>query len=68
MLGHEIGHLLGAHHEYGNCVQGIGVEDVTNREPAACTLMMSFVDFQSLRFGAIDGSVIRGHAESYAAP
>lgn len=68
VMGHEIGHLLGAHHEYANCVQGIGIEDVSNREPAACTLMTSFVDFQSLRFGVIDGAVVRGHAESYAAP
>ena len=67
VLGHEIGHLLGAHHEYGNCVQGIGTDDVTNREPAACTLMFGYVDFQSLDFGALDGAVIRGHAEDYAA-
>ena len=68
VLAHEIGHLLGAHHEYGNCAQGIGPEDVTNREPAACTVMFAYVDFQSLRLGAVDGSVIRGHAEDYATP
>jgi predicted Zn-dependent protease len=68
VLAHEVGHLLGAHHEYGNCVQGIGPEDVTNREPAACTLMVAYVDFQSLILGAVDGAVIRGHAEDYAAP
>jgi predicted Zn-dependent protease len=68
VLGHEIGHLLGAHHEYGNCVQGIGGEDVTNREPAFCTLMFGYIDFQSLDFGAVDGAVIRGHAQRYAGP
>ena len=68
VLGHEIGHLLGAHHEYGNCVQGIGPEDATNREPAACTLMFGYIDFQSLDLGAIDGAVIRGHARDYATP
>lgn len=68
VLAHEVGHLFGAHHEYGNCVQGIGPEDVTNLEPAACTLMFAYIDFQSLTLGAVDGAVIRGHAEDFATP
>ena len=68
ILGHEIGHLLGAHHEYGNCVQGAGPEDAANLEPATCTLMFGYLDFQSLDLGAVDGSVLRGHAEDFATP
>jgi Metallo-peptidase family M12B Reprolysin-like len=65
---HEIGHLLGARHEHGNCVEGIGVEDVGNSEPSACTLMFNTLDFQSLKFGTPEAQIVRGHAEQYAAP
>lgn len=64
IAGHELGHLLGAHHHYANCVQGIEASDVTNREPSACTLMYALDDLQSLRFGSLEAVVIRGHAEA----
>lgn len=68
VLAHEIGHLLGAHHQYANCAQGAGGEDVTRMEPAVCTLMFAYLDLQSLHFGVIEDAVIRGHAEDYASP
>jgi predicted Zn-dependent protease len=63
---HEIGHLLGAHHHYQNCVEGIPSELVEAGEPSPCTLMTNAVDFQSLNFGQIEGLVVRGHAVDFA--
>ena len=63
---HEIGHLMGAHHHYANCVEGAGPEDVSNVEPAPCTLMFNYTDFMSPRFGTLEGAVVRGHALAFA--
>jgi hypothetical protein len=68
VFGHEIGHLLGARHEHANCAEGAGVDDATTREPSTCTLMINYLDLQSLRFGTPEGMIVRGHAEAYAAP
>ena len=62
---HEIGHLMGAHHHYQNCVEGIPTE-LEAGEPSPCTLMTNFVDFQSLNFGQIEAAVVRGHAVDFA--
>jgi hypothetical protein len=63
---HEIGHLLGAHHHYSNCVQGASTSDATGRDPSICTLMTNFVDLQDLYFGSFEAIVVRGHAERFA--
>jgi hypothetical protein len=63
---HEIGHLMGVHHHYGNCVEGNLEGDTYDLSP--CTLMFPFVDFTSLNFGTFEGAVVRGHAEAYATP
>jgi predicted Zn-dependent protease len=68
ILAHEVGHLLGAQHHYANCVEGIGSNDVSDRDVSPCTLMSNFVDFQSLRIDTLNGAVVRGHASSYARP
>lgn len=65
-VSHELGHLMGAHHHYANCAQGVGADDVTNREPAPCTLMFNFLDFTSINFSAINSAVVTGHAEQFA--
>lgn len=65
-LAHELGHLMGAHHHYANCAQGVGADDVTNREPAACTLMFNFLDFTSINFSTINAATVKGHALAYA--
>jgi hypothetical protein len=63
---HEMGHLMGAHHHYANCVEGTLQGEVTDVSP--CTLMFNFVDFQSLNFSTLNGTVVRGHAVQYASP
>ena len=68
VLAHEIGHLLGARHEHSNCAQGVGAEDLFNSEPSACTLMIAYMDLQSLHFGTPEAMIVRAHAENYAAP
>lgn len=63
---HEIGHLMGVHHHYANCVEGVLQGDPDDLSP--CTLMFNFVDFQSLNFSVFEGTVARGHAVKYASP
>jgi hypothetical protein len=64
---HEIGHLLGAHHHYFDCVEGLAEETFDEREASPCTIMAPFVDLGSINFGAVDGAAVRGHAVAYAA-
>jgi hypothetical protein len=61
---HEIGHVLGAQHHYGNCVQGAPADMAGDGEFDPCTLM--FPSFPAANFGSLDGSVVRGYALSYA--
>jgi hypothetical protein len=63
---HEIGHLMGAHHHYANCVEGLVTGAATDVSP--CTLMFNAVDFTSLNFSQINGPIVRGHAVNYASP
>ena len=63
---HEIGHLMGAHHHYQDCVEGIPTE-LDQGEVSPCTLMTNAVDFQSLNFSILEGAVVRGHALDFAA-
>ena len=67
VFGHELGHLLGAHHHYGNCVEGIGADDVSG-DTAPCTLMFNVANFQSMTFGTLEGATIRAYAAEHAAP
>jgi hypothetical protein len=64
---HELGHLMGGHHHYGNCAEGTkGTQEVFEASP--CTLMFNFVDFQSIHFSTANGAVVRGHAVDFASP
>ena len=65
IAGHEIGHLMGAHHHYANCAEG-SPGAVEEGGPTPCSLMTNFVDFMSLIFNNLEGSVVRGHAAEYA--
>lgn len=65
---HEIGHLLGAHHHYANCVQGAGIQNISSRDAGLCTVMINALDIQGPRFGTLEAMVVRGHAEDFAAP
>ena len=64
---HEIGHLMGGHHHYANCVEGL-TSEVDQNEISPCTLMFNFVDFQSINFSTLNQAVVRGHAVQFAAP
>lgn len=66
IIGHEIGHLMGAHHHYGNCVEG--ATSLTRLAPGPCTLMSPLLDVLSPNFGSLEASVIRGHAVNWASP
>ncbi|HYI45183.1 MAG TPA: zinc-dependent metalloprotease family protein [Actinomycetota bacterium] len=65
IAGHEIGHLMGAHHHYANCAEGSSgaAEEVG---PTPCTLMFNYMDFISLIFGQLEASVVRGHTMDFA--
>jgi hypothetical protein len=64
---HELGHLMGGHHHYANCAEGVkGEREVLEGSP--CTLMSNFVDFQSIHFSAVNSGVVRGHSVGYASP
>lgn len=63
---HELGHLMGAHHHYANCVEGNLDGGLYDLSP--CSLMFNFVDFQSLNFSVLNGTVVRGHAVQHASP
>lgn len=62
--GHEIAHLLGAHHHYANCAEGDTEEMTTHGTP--CTLMFNDTFLISLKFSTLEGAVVRGHALEYA--
>ena len=67
VMAHEMGHLMGAHHHYSNCVEG----NLTSAGPSdvsPCTLMFPAVNFASLNFAALEGSTVRGHAVQHASP
>lgn len=66
---HEIAHLLGAHHHYANCVENASASRLAERrEFMPCTVMDQTLFFSALRFGQLEGAVVRGHAFKYASP
>lgn len=69
VFAHETGHILGAHHHYANCAQGLTSEVGPSRvEGSPCTLMTNFADFISINFGVVEGLTVRAHAEEWARP
>ena len=65
VLSHELGHLLGGHHHYANCAEGL--LDL-GEEASPCTLMFNDVGLASLNFSALNGLVVQGHGQLYARP
>ena len=63
---HELGHLMGGHHHYANCIEGLLSEFPGELSP--CTLMFNAVDLSSINFATLNGIVVKGHAQLYAAP
>lgn len=65
---HEIGHVMGAHHHYGNCVEGDRSTE-GGGDPSLCTIMWpTTVTYAAMNFGTLEAAVIRGHAVQFAAP
>lgn len=64
---HEIGHLLGAAHEYSNCAEGSDTEPADDAL-GLCTLMFPDLGLIGSRFSTIEGAVVRGYAVDYATP
>lgn len=65
ILAHEVGHLLGAHHHYANCAEGIPTETVDDAL-SVCTLMINDIGLASLNFSTLNGAIVRGHSVDYA--
>ena len=65
ILAHEVGHLLGAHHHYANCVENVPTAAI-ERSTDVCTLMFNDVGVVGLRFSAMNRAVVRGHAIAHA--
>ncbi|MGH2923289.1 MAG: zinc-dependent metalloprotease family protein [Solirubrobacterales bacterium] len=63
---HELGHLMGGHHHYANCLEGLLTEFPGELSP--CTLMFNAVDLSSINFATLNGLVVKGHGQLYAAP
>jgi len=65
VMAHELGHLLGAHHHYANCVEAapFGLLALTGD---ICTLMFNDLTAQRLQFSTLNGLVVRGNAQQYA--
>lgn len=64
ILGHEVGHLLGGHHHYANCAEGVPTNPDTDPY-SACTLMFNDISLASLNLSSVNATVIRGHAVDY---
>lgn len=63
---HEIGHVMGAHHHYGNCGQG---SPLTQENETPCTVMFpAMIAWNAGNFGTLEGAVVRGHAVDFASP
>lgn len=65
IAGHEVAHLLGAHHHYANCAEGAPAA-VEDRHLFTCTLMFNDVGGINLRFSTLEAATVRGHALEYA--
>jgi hypothetical protein len=66
IAGHEIAHLLAAHHHYANCAEGDPDDAVAYLKP--CTLMINDVGLLSLKFSTLEGAVVRRWALDYLGP
>ena len=62
---HEIGHLLGAHHHYANCVEA-QPSGALRGDTNPCTTMWPAAANASSTFGLLERSFIRSYAAEYA--
>ena len=62
VFAHEIGHLMGAHHHYANCDEGIASDADEFATP--CSLMFNDVGLSFARLQRVNQLAVRGHAEA----
>ena len=62
---HEIGHLLGAHHHYFNCVEA-APNGAMHTMAAACTTMSPSATLASPIFGVLEANFVRYYTDKYA--
>ena len=64
IAGHEIAHLLAAHHHFMNCAEQN--KEHLAEDGSACTLMANDLFLVSLAFSTLEGAVVRDWALEYA--
>jgi hypothetical protein len=63
LMAHELGHLLGAQHEHGNCHEGRTSPPLVHA--GSCTAMVALNPaVQAEVFGSVERAVLRGYAEA----
>ncbi|MGH2740602.1 MAG: hypothetical protein ACRDH6_09005, partial [Actinomycetota bacterium] len=62
---HEIGHLLGAHHHYANCIEALP-SGALRGDLGPCTTMSPYTFMFSSTFGTVEEAFIRDYAARYA--
>jgi hypothetical protein len=64
---HEIGHLMGGQHHYGNCVEETSGDEVHDGTVSGtfCTLMFNAADFLGEHFSTLNAAIVRGTAVRY---
>lgn len=62
---HELGHLLGAHHHYSNCVEALP-SGATRGDINPCTTMSPLAATASSTFGLLERSFVRAYVAEYA--
>lgn len=67
-FGHEIGHLLGAHHHFANCAESLPTYSVFGDVTDTCTLMINDNSLGQNLFSSVNGMVVRGYAEEFIGP
>ncbi len=65
VLAHEVGHLLGAHHHYANCVEGVP-DELDEGGVTPCTLMAPDLTLLSRTIGVGNTAVMRARVWAYA--
>ena len=69
LMAHEVGHLVGNHHHYANCAEGLKSTQRSNGlDPSACTVMFPYIEFLAFNFGTLEANIARGHIHEYARP
>lgn len=66
VFAHEVGHLLGAHHHFTNCVESMAHYPGTSDALAVCGVMINDVGLAGDVFSTVNSVVVRGYANEFA--